>query len=140
MLKYGRFTAFLTLLMVLLPIVTIGSQGDRVEFEKSYQQLVKHYKRRALYSDTRKYIDCDAYQKIIKGGNKNLPFVVEKLKAGDFILNNAMWDITNVDINQLAKEKGWQTNTMGGEQGVSKWWIRWWEINKNRYVKPARGK
>lgn len=96
-----------------------------------------------IHSDIATYNDCEAFRNIVKGGNPNLPFIIEKLKSGDFFMNQAMSEITKVDIAKVAFEKGWRKKGlegMVGAQGESIWWLKWWAENRDQYMNDPRTK
>ena len=60
-----------------------------------------------------------------------MPFVVEKIREGDFHLNQAMREITGLLIwNEY--DVDWEK--FGDEISRSRMWVRWWEENKSRYI------
>lgn len=66
--------------------------------------------------------DCEAFRRIVARGEDFLPFIVEKLEEGDFYLNQAMREITGVDVRALYPDE----KTVG-ERSASRLWVRWWK-------------
>ncbi|RNJ78526.1 MAG: hypothetical protein D9C04_07135 [Nitrosopumilus sp. B06] len=106
---------------------------SREEFEKVFEQWIKESKTDSLLleSNSENFHRLESYQRIIALGRESLPYIVEKLQAGHFMLNNAMHVITDVNIVRLRKI----TDTTFSEQKISKLWIEWWSDNKNKYEK-----
>ena len=51
-----------------------------------------------------------------------MPLIVEKIEEGDFYLNQAMWEITGVNVRALYPDE-----KSVGERSISRLWVRWWE-------------
>lgn len=104
-------------------------------FESLYEDLQKHQESVMMSSRTPDYLDCAAYRRIVERGEDFLPFIVEKIREGDFFLNQAMTEITEVDIQSYFPEE----ETLG-EQDRSRQWLRWWEEHREEYGKrESRG-
>ncbi len=101
---------------------------DRIEFEHLYQGLQDF--RTQLHvrvsSRTSDYNACAAFTQIVQKGSAYLPYIVEKLQDGDFFMNQAMAEITQIDVRKYFDEHPWE----GGEQHTSKLWLRWWHETK----------
>ncbi|MCP3998108.1 MAG: hypothetical protein GY722_24060 [bacterium] len=65
--------------------------------------------------------DCEAFREIVRRGDEFLPQIVEKIEEGDFFLNQAMEQITGIDIREIFPDEP----TLG-EQDASRLWLRWW--------------
>ena len=63
-----------------------------------------------------------SYKNIIKLGKHALLYLIQKLREGYFLLNDAIANITQIDI----KESG-QIHTCLSEQEADALWIAWWE-------------
>lgn len=76
-----------------------------------------------LSSRPQDYIDNKAYREIVRLGRDALPFIIEKLEEGVFFLNQAIVEITGVEMESiLDKEKRFPS-----EQEKSQLLIRWWK-------------
>jgi hypothetical protein len=97
--------------------------GERAELERDYAELLEHRKRPEIRvsSRTPDYNACEAYRRIVARGAAALPFVIEKIGAGDFFLNQAMREITGLDIRSHYRDV-----PLLGEQDESALWLRWW--------------
>jgi len=97
------------------------------EFREYYTELLEYRKRpeikmSSLASD---YNNCEAFRRIVEKGEVFIPFIIEEIRNGDFFLNQAMAEITGVNITANL-----EPGEIHGEQGASKLWIDWWEGNK----------
>jgi len=112
--------------------------SDKATFEGYYAQLLDFQKRPGvmIMNDMRSYVACDAYKNIVLGGAKYLPFVIEKIENGDFILNLAMTDITGIDVWVVYKNdySSMDIKETSGEQFISKLWVRWWKEQGPTYM------
>ncbi|MBN1513381.1 MAG: hypothetical protein JXB13_15295 [Phycisphaerae bacterium] len=100
------------------------SVGDRGEFHDLYREL-KEFRddiRVEVSSRPEDHNDCEAFRRIVAGGERFLPFIVEEIRRGDFYLNQAMHEITGIDVRKHYNDQA----GLGGEQHDSELWIRWW--------------
>jgi hypothetical protein len=68
-------------------------------------------------------------------GSSALPFIVDRLRAGDFLMNTAMQRITGVQVRSLYDEEIKTSIARGeavGEQRVSELWLTWWDQSNDR--------
>lgn len=95
------------IILLVVPLVILFGylvfNKNEILFNINYRALEKHRSQSHVQfsSKTSDYNDCDAFRKIVKGGEKNIPFIMEKIVEGDFFLNQAMHEITGVDIINL---------------------------------------
>lgn len=78
-------------------------------------------------SNTTNLRNTHDYKNMIKLGKQALPYLIQKLREGYFLLNDAVSDITKIDIRELM-----QTSTYYSEQEISALWIDWWEKNQGQ--------
>jgi len=79
-----------------------------------------------LSSRPRDYIDNEPYREIVKLGRDALPFIMEKVEQGVFFLNQAVVDITGVNMEEIiGKEKRFPS-----EQEKSRSIVKWWRSQK----------
>jgi len=79
-----------------------------------------------LSSRPQDYIDNQPYREIVKLGSDALPFIIEKLERGVFFLNQAVLDITGVNMEEIiSKDKRFPS-----EQEKSLLLIKWWQSRK----------
>ena len=64
------------------------------------------------------------FLEIVKCGIDAVPFIVNKLKEGEFVLNEAMRAITGMDMHERFPEAD-------SEQEISRLWILWWETKQS---------
>jgi len=99
------------------------------EFYEKYRAWQKHCNRLeiAIQSNSSYYINVPEYDALIAMGKPALPFLMEKLGAGEFFLNKAVEKITGIDL------KAWKPDFRPvSEQDTSKVWLEWWEENKDK--------
>lgn len=108
---------------------TIANADDRQAFEALYSQLLQFRDTPPVLfsSNPEDYNDCEVFRKIVAGGTRFSPFVIEKIRDGDFFLNQAMREITGVDVR-----KHYNDHT-DGYQYESKLWSKWWGENGKTY-------
>ncbi|MCP3997914.1 MAG: hypothetical protein GY722_23065 [bacterium] len=108
----------------------MAEASARKSFNRLYRKL-QWYRRLSplvqFSSRTGDYNDCEAFRKIVARGEDFLPFIVEKIEEGDFFLNQAMWEITGVNVRALYPDE----KTVG-ERTVSRLWVRWWKERRLR--------
>jgi hypothetical protein len=110
--------------------MTVEQGPCRAEFERLYSRLKEFQQKESVQisSRTKDYLDCDAYRQIVGRGRCYLPYIVDKIGSGDFFLNQAMNEITGVNIYDY-----YRNEQISGEQVASGYWLRWWQENKDKY-------
>lgn len=105
---------------------------SREKFEKAFDEWMEEAKDDSLLleSNSEHFYRLESFQKIIGLGKGSLPYIVEKLQAGHFMLNHAMKMITDINIIKLNKI----TDPTFSEQKISNLWIEWWKDNKKEYM------
>jgi len=58
-----------------------------------------------LSSRPQDYTDIEAYQGIVKLGKEALPFILEKIEKGVFLMNQAALQLSGVDVEKLVEEE-----------------------------------
>ena len=72
------------------------------------------------------YINNEPYREMVKLGNEAMPFVIEKLEKGIFLLNQAVIDILKVKPQEIfGTERGFLS-----EQEKSAQIVKWWKSRK----------
>ena len=70
------------------------------------------------------YIDNEPYREMVKLGREALPFIIEKLETGHFLLNQAVMDIAGIDMEEIVdKERLFFLS----EQEKSTLLVEWWK-------------
>ena len=105
---------------------SVAEASAKKSFERLYRQLQKYRRSWAVRASSRTDVhnDCEAFRKIVARGEVFLPFIVEKIEEGDFYLNQAMWEITGVDVHAFYPDE-----KTFGERSISRLWVRWWKEN-----------
>jgi hypothetical protein len=106
----------------------MNKRDKKVEevFQRCYEEWQGHVRRPEvrISSRTEDYLRCPAFEKIVELGEPALPFIMEKLRQGDFFLHHAAGRITGLDI---VRERAGQEGSLVGEQGLAELWLRWWQ-------------
>lgn len=100
-----------------------GSPAD--EFWQAYQEWKTALAAQAdplLSTHPAFYSTLPAYRRIVDLGPGVLPFLMECLKQGEFLLNLAVEQI-------LKQSPPGEIRSMEGEQAVSRWWLDRWNQN-----------
>jgi hypothetical protein len=120
------------------PTIDSGTPSDvppevTEEFERHYQawQSFVDSPKMRLSSDTYQLTNHPEYQAIVAMGKKALPLVIAKLAEGDFLMVNAVEQITRINVFQTSG-KTLQPGELLGEQGESLLWVEWWQQNRSR--------
>lgn len=72
------------------------------------------------------YINNKPYREIVKLGRDALPFVLEKIEQGVFFLNQAVLDISGMEMEEIiGKER-----RFASEQEKSRLLVDWWKAQK----------
>ncbi len=92
-------------------------------FDQLYAELEEYRETPSvsISSRTDDHNDCEAFREIVRRGDEFLPQIVEKIEEGDFFLNQAMEQITGINIREIFPDEP----TLG-EQDASLLWLRWW--------------
>ncbi|MCP3998540.1 MAG: hypothetical protein GY722_26250 [bacterium] len=92
-------------------------------FDQLYAELEEYRETSPalISSRTSDQNDCEAFREIVGRGEEFLPQIVEKIEEGDFFLNQAMEEVTGIDIREVFPDE-----RPFGEQEVSRLWIQWW--------------
>jgi hypothetical protein len=92
----------------------VGGKYAQQEFEKRYPEWEKI---KQAYPDVRPSIETE----MLKGGVAALPFIIEKVKAGDTALISAISELTERKVKETATPEEVLT---------------WWNSNKERWLIP----
>ncbi len=95
------------------------------KFEEYFQQWLEEVQKPEIMvsSDTIDYIDNKPYKKIIRLGHDALPFLMNKIAQGYFILNHAVSEITGKKISDIAPVG----SKLISQQEISRLWLTWWK-------------
>lgn len=74
-------------------------------------------------SAPRDYTDNQSFRDIVTMGREALPFLMEKLEQGVFLLNQAVLDITGIEMD----EKFTKGKRFISEQEKSRLLLKWWK-------------
>lgn len=99
----------------------------REEFQSAFKEWADESDTNTLRLDSNPthFQNLESFQRIIDLGKEAIPFIIEKLREGHFLLNHAMEEITHIDIIDLRQSR---TDFLS-EQSISDLWIGWWEDN-----------
>lgn len=109
------------------PLGDGGGRSYKVSSMKSFDQLYSElleFRKSPhvqLSSRTKDHNDCEAFRQIVARGEEYLPFIIKEIEDGDFFLNQAMREITGLNVIDIYPEE-----SVVGAQDVSRLWIRWW--------------
>lgn len=101
---------------------------SRKEFEDVYSKWVQESESGplSLASNSELLQELESFQRLVDLGEESLPFVVEKLQDGHFMLNRVIGRITGIRVFEIKKD----SDSVLSEQDISKLWIKWWDKNK----------
>ena len=109
--------------------------GAMKTFDQLYEELQEYRETIDVMvsSRTEDHNDCDAFREIVARGEEFLPRVVEEIEKGDFFLNQAMEEITGLNIFEIYPDE-----RVVGAQDTSRLWVRWWK-SRTRTPPPEAG-
>jgi len=97
--------------------------------KKRFDALIEEWKKAVqdpavrMSSRPKDYTDNEAYREIVQMGEDALPFIIEKLEEGVFLLNQAALDIAGLRMDDLVKEN----RKFLGERQKSAAIVEWWK-------------
>ncbi len=94
---------------------------------KEWDELI-HSTPLSFSSIPQDYVNTEPCKQMIELGNDALPFFIEKIEGGQFLLNNAIFQITGLKRKDLPKGKN-----VRSEQEISELLVKWWNDNKQNY-------
>jgi len=95
--------------------------GDRLDVKREEKNVKV---------DNAYLLDTDAYNEIVQGGKKYIPFIVLRIQMDqNYVWPQLMRDITGVDVFQYAAEKRW----MNTQDDPNVLWLRWWQENREQF-------
>lgn len=102
----------------------------REEFLSAFKEWTNESDTNSLRLDSNPthFQNLESFQRIIDLGKEAMPFIIEKLREGHFLLNHAMGEITHIDIINLRRSR----MDFLSEQAISNLWIEWWEDNSKK--------
>ena len=98
----------------------------KAAFEKYYlewSELIRTTPEIMLSSDTVDYVTNEPYEEIINLGKSALPYIMEKLQLGEFHLNHAVFEITELDLSDVVPDP----EEFYSEQEISDFLLTWWD-------------
>lgn len=109
---------------------------SKKEFEDAYGQWVKESESGSLSfaSNSETLQELESFQRLVDLGEESLPFIVEKLQEGNFLLNYVMEKIIGIRIFNIRRD----AYSILSRQDISKIWIEWWRKNRRKYEKTAQ--
>jgi hypothetical protein len=122
------------ILSINMIILVINCENDEVmKIKKEFYIYLKEWHKymnesgEAIFSSKSSVlINCEAYKKIISLGDKVIPYIIEEINKGEFLLIYALEEIT--------KYKPYDPDEISMyEQYKAKKWLEWWEQNKYKY-------
>ena len=113
------------------------ANGEASEIALQFEQHHKAWRTFAdspemsLSSDTHQLTNHSDYKAIIAMGKRALPFVIDKLAKGDFLMVVAARRITGIDVVR-ASGKVLESKELFGEQDEARLWVEWWQQNRDK--------
>ena len=106
----------------------------REKFDAHYSEWEKviSKSKTSFSSRPQDYTDNEPYRNIIKMGPDVLPFIMEKIELGVFLLNQAFIDISGIDNKEIISKD----RPFPSEQEKSKLLVNWW---KSQQIYRAHG-
>lgn len=104
----------------------------RSKFERYFSEWLEETKRHKFSSLAEAYLENEPYRKIIAMKYDALPYIIEKLDEGYFLLNKSILQITGLKLTDIAEKKLIPLS----EQEISKLLIKWWKRNHQRFMVP----
>lgn len=86
-----------------------------------------------LSSRPQDYTNNDPYREMVKLGRDVLPFIIEKLEQGEFLLNQAVAEITGIKMEEITGEEITGRRFLS-EQEKSRLLVKWWRSQKHRAI------
>jgi hypothetical protein len=114
-----------------------GGNGNplKEEFDAKFASWKGHCNRPeiSIHSNLNYYIKTPEYDALVAMGKPALPFLMEKLEAGEFILNDAVKKITgiNIVVRESVPLKWGPDVPPFSALDVSKLWLEWWKEHKD---------
>src|SRR5438445_5837457 len=102
-------------------------------FEHYFREWLKLIQKPEIMtsSNTSDYLDNEPYKAIVQLGIPILPLIMEKIRQGFFLFNEAASRIMNLKLMDISP-KGIVPIS---EQEVSRLWLNWWQVNRDK-IKP----
>jgi len=72
------------------------------------------------------FVNTEPYRKIINLGKPALPYIMEKLREGAFLLNPTIIEITGLHLSDIVPDPA----EFYSEQEISRFLLEWWEQHK----------
>lgn len=106
--------------------------SSKKEFERRFEAWKTYCSRPEirLQSNTDYYTENEKYRAMIALGKPALPFLMEKLRAGEFFLNKAVGEIAGFDIapRDSIDIDEWKPGVRAfSAQEISRRWVEWWK-------------
>lgn len=83
------------------------STDVRAEFDRLYAEWEEHIKdlKIQLSSRPKEYVQVEPYREIVKLGKDALPFVLEKIADGVFLMNQAALELSGIDEQEILERE-----------------------------------
>jgi hypothetical protein len=109
-----------------------GGMTSRQEFDAHFTAMESAIENSDLViQSNNSFTKLADYQAIVAMGKRALPFVMEKLAAGDTRLIRAAEKITQVDVYGPLRSRPDLTNPPVSDADLARAWVDWWQIHKN---------
>ena len=108
------------------------SETERAIFDQLHSAYQKHNSQPEIMisSNTSDHLNCAAIDTIIADGIRFVPFVIEKIRAGDHFLDEIVRDMTGDRCDAYTDDVG----SSLGSQSRAAAWVWWWEdVGCERY-------
>lgn len=77
------------------------------------------------------YIDNEPYRQMVNMGKDALPFIIDKIEKGAFLLNQAVEKISGTTLDKIiGQDDSFAARPFLSEQEKSKVLVKWWKSNK----------
>jgi hypothetical protein len=101
---------------------------EKVRFEKLFYEwkAIINTPQVLISSRPKDYIDNEPYREIVKMGSIVLPFIIDKIEQGEFLLNQAVFEIAEIKVEDISDKD----NAFPSEQEKAAYVLRWWKERK----------
>jgi len=96
------------------------------EFERHYREwrdLIESTPRLRYSSKTTDFMDNEPFRRLVALGLPALPFIMAKVRDGDFFLNNAVFEITGLTTADVVPD----ADETYPQQEIAQFLVEWWD-------------